>query len=98
MALSEMPRCSVSNSLDLAATVASETRCLSLRSASTLCLTRSTVRWRSLAYTFSSSQGCGSGWSFGPWLDLDNTALVLSVGDYHLHFFDLQITRSDQLA
>src|SRR5260370_40129107 len=63
----------------MAVTVASDTRACSLRSASTLCLTRSTVRWRSLAYTFSSSQAYGSWWSFGLWLNLDGTGFVLSI-------------------
>jgi len=47
MALSEIPRRSGSSAFDLLDTVASEMRCLSLRSASTLSFTRLTVRWRS---------------------------------------------------
>src|SRR5260221_9303368 len=96
MALSDtpFPFLSASNSFDLAATVASETRCLSRLSASTLRLTRSTVRCRRRAYTFSSSQGCGSlfGLAFGSWVEcnLRNAGPVLSVSDHHVHFPQFQ--------
>src|SRR6266581_6519708 len=99
MALSEMPRCSVSSSFDLATTLESETRCLSLRSASTLCLTRSTVRWRSFAYTFSSSQGYGSGSAFSRFnLDEGCTFGILSESEYRIHLTKLQIARAQELA
>src|SRR5436305_9490761 len=86
MAISDttLPFPSVSNSFDLAATVVSETRCLSRLSASTLRFTRSTVRCRRRAYTFSSSQGWESLFGFsGVEFDLRNAGTILSVGVHH---------------
>src|SRR5258708_4249788 len=98
MALSETPRCSGSTSLDLAATVAREMRCLSLRSASTAFLTNSIVRWRSGLETFSWSQGCGS-WVSCSRLYLDEyiTTFVLSVGNDQVHLAQFQLAGAQQL-
>src|SRR2546425_8589701 len=101
MALSDtpLPFPSVSTSFDLAATVVSETRCLSRLSASTLRFTRSTVRCRRRAYTFSSSQGWGSLFGFsGVEFDLRNAGTILSVGVHHLHLTELQRAITEQMA